>query len=80
MHSMQDRLKLVDLVLEVRDARIPMSSNNPELNRLVQHKRRLVILNKSDLAAPDKQQVQFSPSTWHLHDALGCIVLRQATP
>lgn len=53
----QDRLRLVDLVLEVRDARIPLSSSNPALNKLVQHKRRMIVLNKADLAAPDKQQV-----------------------
>lgn len=45
------------MVLEVRDARIPFSSANPELEALVRHKRRLVVLNKADLAAPDKQQV-----------------------
>lgn len=56
MH-LQDRLKLVDMVLEVRDARIPFSSANPELEALVRHKRRLIVLNKADLAAPDKQQV-----------------------
>ena len=47
----------MDLVLEVRDARIPFTSANPQLDALVQHKRRLVVLNKADLAAPDKQQV-----------------------
>ena len=56
--GLQDRLKLVDLVLEVRDARIPLSSANPELEKLIRHKRRLVVLNKSDLAAPEKQQVR----------------------
>lgn len=48
---------MVDMVLEVRDARIPFSSANPELEKLVRHKRRLLVLNKADLAAPDKQQV-----------------------
>lgn len=57
MHTLQDRMRLIDLVLEVRDARIPFSSANPELEALVRHKRRLVVLNKADLAAPDKQQV-----------------------
>ena len=56
MH-LQDRLKLIDMVLEVRDARIPFSSSNPELEGLVRHKRRFIVLNKADLAAPDKQQV-----------------------
>lgn len=57
LHTLQDRMRLIDLVLEVRDARIPFSSANPELEALVRHKRRLIVLNKADLAAPDKQQV-----------------------
>lgn len=43
-------LKLVDLVLEVRDARIPVSSHNPDINRLTVGKERIILLNKSDLA------------------------------
>lgn len=43
-------LKLIDLVVEVRDARIPESSQNPEIDKLVGNKPRLVILNKQDLA------------------------------
>lgn len=43
-------LKLVDLVLEVRDARIPISSRNPDINRLTAGKERIILLNKSDLA------------------------------
>ncbi|DBA85958.1 TPA: hypothetical protein ACH3X1_005497 [Trebouxia sp. C0004] len=54
--TLQDRLRMVDMVLEVRDARIPFSSANPELEKLVRLKRRLLVLNKADLAAPDKQQ------------------------
>ena len=50
---------MVDMVLEVRDARIPFSSANPELEKLVRHKRRLLVLNKADLAAPDKQQASW---------------------
>ena len=57
---MQDRLRLVDMVLEVRDARIPFSSANPELEKLVRHKRRILVLNKADLAAPEKQQVSYT--------------------
>ena len=71
LQPVQDRLRLVDLVLEVRDARIPFSSSNPELSKLVQHKRRLVILNKADLAASDKQQVAlYLSAVTHLHHAL----------
>ncbi|HIV19931.1 MAG TPA: ribosome biogenesis GTPase YlqF [Candidatus Merdivicinus intestinigallinarum] len=49
----QDQVKLVDLVVELTDARIPQSSRNPELNKWVGEKRRLLILNKSDAADPE---------------------------
>lgn len=45
-------LKLVDVVAELLDARIPKSSANPVLNQIVQQKPRVVLLNKSDLADP----------------------------
>ncbi len=47
---MQSNLKLVDAVVEMTDARIPISSRNPEMDRFVGSKPRLVILNKSDAA------------------------------
>lgn len=46
----QEKLKRVDLVYEVRDARIPLSSGNPILEQLVAHKRRIIIFNKADLS------------------------------
>jgi len=45
-----DQLKLVDVIIETCDARIPFSSRNPELNTIINNKRRLLILNKADLA------------------------------
>lgn len=48
----QENLKLVDVVVELLDARIPMSSANPVLREIVAGKPRLVVLNKSDLAEP----------------------------
>ena len=47
---MQSNLKLVDAVVEMTDARIPVSSRNPEMDRLVGSKPRLVVLNKCDAA------------------------------
>ena len=47
---MAANLKLVDLVVELTDARIPMSSRNPEVDRIVGKKPRIVLLNKSDSA------------------------------
>ncbi len=45
-----DQLKLVDVMIETCDARIPFSSRNPELNTIINNKRRLLVLNKADLA------------------------------
>lgn len=47
----QENLSLVDLVIELLDARIPLSSQNPMLRELIQDKPRLIVLNKADLAA-----------------------------
>ena len=46
----QENLKMVDAVVEVIDARIPVSSRNPIIDELVKAKRRIMILNKSDLS------------------------------
>ena len=43
-------LKLIDVVVELLDARIPKSSRNPDIKRIVKNKKRIVLLNKSDLA------------------------------
>lgn len=50
--SMQEDVKLVDLIIELVDARIPLSSRNPDIDSLAGNKSRLVLLNKSDLADP----------------------------
>ena len=47
---MQEDIKLVDLVIELIDARIPLSSRNPDIDELARGKSRLILLNKSDLA------------------------------
>ena len=46
----EENLKLVDVVIELLDARIPMSSENPMLAEIIKDKPRVVVLNKSDLA------------------------------
>ncbi len=43
-------LKLIDVVIEILDARIPVSSQNPDMRELIKNKKKIVILNKSDLA------------------------------
>lgn len=47
---MQEEIKLVDLVIELVDARIPLSSRNPDIDELGKNKSRIILLNKSDLA------------------------------
>ena len=47
---MEENIKLVDVVVEIVDARIPFSSKNPYLNRLWQRRPRVIVLNKTDLA------------------------------
>ena len=47
---MQENIKLIDLIIELVDARIPMSSRNPDIDELGKGKSRIILLNKSDLA------------------------------
>ena len=53
----QDNLKMVDAVIEVIDARIPVSSRNPIIDELVSSKPRIVAINKSDLADEDANRL-----------------------
>ena len=48
--KIQASLKLVDIVAEIIDARIPVSSHNPDLDKLIQGKPRIVLMNKCDMA------------------------------
>lgn len=54
--QIQSSLKLVDAIVEIIDARIPLSSRNPDLDKLIGSKPRLILMNKCDMA--DKQQTQ----------------------
>jgi ribosome biogenesis GTP-binding protein YlqF len=50
--EIKENLKLVDIVLELRDARVPLSSENPMLQNIIQNKRHIIIFTKKDLADP----------------------------
>ena len=50
MKQVEEDLKLVDIVIEILDARIPISSKNPNVQKLIKNKKKIVILNKADLA------------------------------
>ncbi len=54
--QMQEDIKLVDLVIELVDARIPISSHNPDIDTLGRQKARMVLLNKADLADEAKNK------------------------
>lgn len=53
---LQDQIKRIDLIIEICDARLPYSSRNPDLDRMISNKRRLLFLNKSDLSDPKHNQ------------------------
>lgn len=50
VRQMKEDIKIIDLVVEILDARLPMSSRNPDIDELGKNKARLILLNKSDLA------------------------------
>ena len=50
MKQVEADLKLVDIIIEILDARIPISSQNPQIKKLIENKKKIIILNKSDLA------------------------------
>lgn len=52
-----ENIKMVDVVVELLDARIPKSSQNPEISDLTMNKPRVILLNKSDLADPAKNKL-----------------------
>ena len=54
--QMQEDIKLIDLVIELVDARIPLSSRNPDIDELGKNKYRLILMNKADLADPERTE------------------------
>ncbi len=73
--QMEENLKKVDFVIEIRDARIPDSSKNPMLDELIQNKPRLILLSKKDKADPvaTKEWIQVLQSQGHQVLALDLI-------
>ncbi|MEW9501324.1 ribosome biogenesis GTPase YlqF [Jeotgalibacillus marinus] len=49
-----EKLKLVDIIFELVDARIPVSSRNPMIDEIIQQKPRLILINKADMADPNR--------------------------
>ena len=50
MDQIEQDVKLVDIIIEILDARIPISSQNPEVQKIIKNKNRIIILNKADLS------------------------------
>ena len=48
--QIEQDLKLIDIVIEILDARIPISSQNPDMQAIIKNKKKIIVLNKSDLA------------------------------
>ncbi|HEY5584132.1 MAG TPA: ribosome biogenesis GTPase YlqF [Ruminiclostridium sp.] len=67
-----ENLKLVDVIIELLDARIPFSSRNPEIKSLINNKPRLVAFNKSDLA---DEQISRQWVRWYADQGINCILL-----
>lgn len=55
--QMQEDIKLIDLIIELVDARIPFSSRNPDIDELGKNKARLILMNKADLADSKKTEL-----------------------
>lgn len=55
--EMEEQLKLVDIIIELRDARIPQASANPILKQLAPNKPRLIVLNKADLSSEKENEL-----------------------
>lgn len=53
---MEENIRLIDLIIEVVDARIPMASRNPDIDELGKNKARILLLNKADLADPEQNE------------------------
>ena len=60
--QMQEDIKLIDLVIELVDARIPLSSRNPDIDELGKNKYRLILMNKADLADKERTRLFCSQS------------------
>lgn len=71
-----ENLKLVDVVIELLDARIPLSSQNPEINSIIKGKPKIVVLNKSDLA---DEEVSRKWKEWYNNNGQANIFINSIT-
>lgn len=74
--QIQEKLKLIDVAIELLDARVPISSRNPMVEEILQGKPRLIVLNKSDLADPRATERWIARFT---EDGHACIAVDSST-
>ncbi len=77
--DMADHLKAVDMIIELRDARIPMASRNPILDEMAAGKPRLIILSKTDLADPEATEKWVSKLKGENRDCLALDLVNDRT-
>ncbi len=72
--AMQEDIKLIDVVIELVDARIPISSKNPDIDSLAGGKSRILLLNKKDMADPEliKSWIAYYEKKGYLSMAVNC--------
>lgn len=76
-NEIKESLKLIDIVVEILDARIPLASRNPLINELAKNKERIVILNKADLA---DDSVVSSWKKYFESENITCIATNSSVP
>lgn len=74
--QIQDKLKLIDIAIELLDARVPLSSRNPMVDDILQGKPRLIVLNKSDLADPRATEEWMA---YFKHEGYECVSVDSST-
>src|SRR5690606_2554554 len=74
--QIQEKLKLIDIAIELLDARVPISSRNPKFDEILLGKPRLTILNKSDLADP---QMNEQWKQYFEHEGHTCAIVDSST-
>ncbi|RJX40820.1 ribosome biogenesis GTPase YlqF [Paenibacillus pinisoli] len=74
--QIQDKLKLIDIAIELLDARVPLSSRNPMVDDILQNKPRLIVLNKSDLADPKTTEKWMA---YFAHEGHECVAVDSQT-
>ncbi|MFD0587850.1 ribosome biogenesis GTPase YlqF [Paenibacillus sp. GCM10027627] len=74
--QIQDKLKLIDIAIELLDARVPLSSRNPMVDDILQGKPRLIVLNKADLADPRTTEQWIA---YFIHEGHTCVAVDSST-